>query len=293
MQFVEHLSNSMPDGLSVRLESRANTGLARCFRLLSGTTKVQKAGGKPHSLNSYVLNTAFRGSSRQRMSNLAGMLGEGISFVELEEFCKKNARRNEKFFLSLADELACLLYHQSKTNHIVSFIYLYRTLEAVAFSFPMIYATKSKDFRESFDQIKRNFSKENMGELAVFKQFVNSISEGELERAVYSIDVSSLDQPRMSKLDGTLKRIFSQQMKEGRETLMLDQQAGQIQIKFMGMPDFIVSFRNAFVHLQSGSPMNISANELYDIDDFCKQLVRIGLEFFGTVFLEVCEAIAD
>ncbi|MEH6696702.1 MAG: hypothetical protein V7675_16800 [Hyphomonas sp.] len=294
MQFVEHIGNGLPEALSLRVESNGNTGLARCFRLLSGTARVQKSGGRAIHLDTFVPNPILTGTARDRLEALGDKLGEGLSCDDLAELCILNRRRNEQFFLALGDELAWLLMYQKKGEHIASFVYLYRTLEAVAFSFPMIYATKARDFRLSFEQIKKNFSgKENFGELGVFKQFVNAISDGELQSVVYQIDVSGLDSGRIAKLKSTLERICPGLMKPGRSLISVDSDTGLVTIQFLAMPDFIVSVRNAFVHLQSGSSKNIAANEIYDIEDFLRQIVREGLDFFCTVFLVVCEAMAD
>jgi len=294
VQFVEHIRIGLPEALSVRKETASNTGLARCFRLLSGTVRVQKVGGRPIHLQTFVLDSSVVGNARRRLETLGNALGEGLSCDELAGLCETNKRRNVQFFFALADELAWLLTCQKREEHISSFVYLYRTLEAIAFSFPMIYATKSRDFRLSFEQMRKNFSeKENQGELAVFKQFVHSISDGELQRVTYHLDISGLDAAVIAALKKTLERICPKLMKQDDPMIVVDSEAGMVTVPFLAMPDFIVSIRNAFVHLQSGSSRNIAANEIYDIEDFLRQIVREGLEFVCTVFLVVCETLTD
>lgn len=113
--------------------------------------------------------------------------------------------RNKNFFESLNNEFCNFYYHTSKENHTVAFLHLYRILEYVSYSFPVLYAASTKDFSKSFDILKTLFSGDkDKGELKVFKDFIEIILSVEKDYKRLTIDINII-----SDLEEYNERIYN------------------------------------------------------------------------------------
>ena len=61
------------------------------------------------------------------------------------------------------------------SSPIESFVHIYRTLEFMSYSFPMIYASKSMDYRGSYEHLKKFMNGDSDGELKFFKTFLKEL----------------------------------------------------------------------------------------------------------------------
>lgn len=180
---------------------------------------------------------------------------------------KKVIYRNKNFFESLNNEFSNFYFHTSKENHTVAFLHLYRILEFISYSFPVMYAASTKDFSKSFDILKTLFSGDkDKGELKVFKDFIEVVMSVEKEYKRLSIDINIV-----SDLEEYNERIYNTIIKICDKGIFEESKNiknSKISIKFPEFSSFIITIRNRFFHLKNSQDNNIQSVDIVDSDFF-------------------------
>ena len=199
---------------------------------------------------------------------------------------RKAIHRNKNFFESLNNEFSNFYYHTSKENHTVAFLHLYRILEFVSYSFPVMYAASTKDFSKSFDILKTLFSGDkDKGELKVFKDFIEIVMSVEKDYKRLSIDINIISdlEEYNERIYNTILNICDKSIfEEPRNT-----KNSKISIKFSEFSSFIITVRNRFFHLKNSQDNNIQSVDIVDSDFFFSLINRKCAYFLSLVTLVV------
>jgi hypothetical protein len=202
-------------------------------------------------------------------------ISDAISNIHLK-------RRNKDFFEALNNEFCNFYYYTHKENHTIAFLHLYRILEYVSYSFPVIYAASTKDFSKSFDSLKGLFSGDkDQGELKVFKFFIQKVMSIEKNYDVLTIDINitSEFEDYNERIYKTLKSICDKSIFDDFK----DIQNKRLAIKFSEFSSFIITIRNRFFHLKNSQDNNIRSIDIVDSDFFFNIINRKCAYFLSLV----------
>lgn len=194
--------------------------------------------------------------------------------------------RNKKFFESLNSEFSNFYYHTSKESHTIAFLHLFRILEYISYSFPVMYAASTKDFSRSFDILKTLFSGDkDKGELKVFKDFISIVMSVETNYEKLSIDIdiiSELDEYN-ERVYNTILNICDSKIFETSK----NSKNSKISIQFSEFSSFIITIRNKFFHLKNSQDKNIQIVDIVDSDFFFNLINKKCAYFLSLVTLFV------
>jgi hypothetical protein len=199
---------------------------------------------------------------------------------------RKAIHRNKNFFESLNNEFSNFYYNTSKENHTVAFLHLYRILEFISYTFPVMYAASTKDFSKSFDILKTLFSGDkDKGELKVFKDFIEIVMSVEKDYKRLSIDINIISdfEEYNERIYNTILNICDKSIfEEPRNT-----KNSKISIKFPEFSSFIITVRNRFFHLKNSQDNNIQSVDIVDSDFFFSLINQKCAYFLSLVTLVV------
>lgn len=188
---------------------------------------------------------------------------------------------NRIFYRDLLSEFSNFFIQTKNECHTAAFIFLYRTLERISYSIPLLYCSTQSDYINTFKELKSLLNPEIDGELGLFKRFLN---EGKFIDAIklditYTINFFSLQGYQGKFFDLTTKRytkLFSK-----------DSTLSQIEITFREVPELLKTLRNRFFHLRTGDgKSNIGMDEIFDSDEYFACLNPIFCSFLAIVTLQ-------
>ncbi|MES2662965.1 MAG: hypothetical protein V4629_06655 [Pseudomonadota bacterium] len=202
-----------------------------------------------------------------------------ISHSALDHYLRKSLKQRE-FYKTLLLETLHYFHRRRRNEECMAFLHLYRFLERVSFSFPLAYASASKDYLGAFDSLKE-FLGDSKTELPFFNRFAESIFEDViLDNATeFSFPALSIDEQRKAVfcLD---KCLFSKENIESK--------TGQsIRIKNRGMLDLIIGVRNRFFHQNSSHKHNLTLIDIPMPDLFFQAINEKMFAWLALIYFEV------
>ena len=228
--------------------------------------KIINADLKPGILN---LIEVLKIKCKSDIEILPKYISETYTLEDLSRVLSDRAtiHRNKDFFKSLNYEFSNFYYFTHINSHTVAFLHLYRILEFVSYSFPLMYAVSTKDFNKSFNELKSLFSGDkDQGELNVFKKFINNIVSAEKDYKKLTIDIFITSElPEYNeRIYKTILRICSREIFDESKSV----ENSKLSIKFPEFSSFIITLRNRFFHLKNSQDSNMHSIDIVDSDYF-------------------------
>lgn len=213
--------------------------------------------------------------------------------LTIEEFCqyfsnKKFLFGNFGFFERLNNEYSNFYYHTVRNSHTTAFIYIYRILETISYSFPLIYASKAEDFKGTYSFLKDCFSSnkgdKDKGELGFFKSFVRIVFKDDpmFENSL-RVDIAAETTEAQQLIFNSFKKACPEDIFDSNDTL----EPERIAIKFSEYSSFIINLRNRFFHLFNSGQSNLESNEIYDSDHFFSLTNNQSINWLSIILVEI------
>ena len=241
---------------NLRIES--NNSILTLFRLISGTincTDIYK--NKEYKFRTNYSNFPFLENETINQSVVLNNFPDEVKLKDLDLYFKRS-KFNSIFYSSIKSELIKCLIAEKENNHLEAFFYLYRIIEGISYSIPLIYVSKHRNYNKTYKQLQSYFGKDTDGELAFFKRFVTqTFKEEEFFKSTIDIDITEIDIEEIREdyynlYLGKMKDAYIKEKSENEE----------IQISFIGFYEFMIELRNRFFHFTKGSWMdNLSSSE--------------------------------
>lgn len=188
-----------------------------------------------------------------------------IKQKDLDAYLTNAAHTNKKFHENLLTEYCYLFYHHARGNHTTAFAHLYRSLELISYSFPLMHASMSRNYYKTYDSIRSYFKGGEDGELKFFRSFTNKLFEGDpilSTTADFNIIASNAD--LQSRIYKTFKRLY-----QGDTVIQFDDTLKKFTIPYSRLIDAIITLRNRYFHFATGGYQeNISSHEMGHPDSF-------------------------
>ena len=269
-------------GLS--LSENVNPGY-RILRLLSGTCDFKDE----YFSRVFKVRTNYLTMPRKKNSSLSRvtLLNQFPDEVNLDDLAKyfSNLKNNVEFYRLIEFELINCLTSRAQERYLEAFIFLYRMLEGISYSIPLMYISKSKSFMSSFKSLQAAMpSSEKEGELQLFKNFIDQHwNKKAFYKTTMDIDLEVID---VEEMRGVYFDLYKKLIPKGG--IESESEDEEIKIKFADFRGFLVSIRNRYFHfLQGAWQKNIESGEIIFPDLFFKPLIDLGLNWIGISLFEV------
>lgn len=255
------------------------------IRLLIGLIHIEKGGEKVNQSTDFSIvpprpqvNTPGRG-----FQEFSGRYSLGVSQSKL---ISSTVSANRLFFQDLLGEFSNYFFQTKRNAHTAAFVFLYRALERISYSVPLLYNSISNDFFGTFNDMKALFSnKDGAGELGLFKKFLNQgrfIDPVILDTA-YTIPFSS-QAGYASKYFDVATLLYSGFSSQ-------DSTTSTVEIRFRDIPELFVPLRNRFFHFRTGDwQTNIAIRDIHDSDEFFSAVNCVFCSFLAVVSLHAVAA---
>lgn len=285
--YEDPIFKSSTKNQNLRIES--SNKILNIFRLISGTINCTDTyDNRVYKFRINYSNFPFTSNDTINQSVVLNNFPDEVKLKDLNEYFKRS-RFNSKFYGSIEPELIKCLIAVEKNNHLEAFFYLYRVIEGISYSIPLIYVSKHKNYDKTYKQLQSFFNNEQDGELAFFKRFLSeTFKDEDFFKSTIDIDFNSIDlvELREAYFKIYLEKIISKPMSgKGLKGQTLNQ---EIKLSFIGFYDFMILIRNRFFHLTKGTwQENLSSTEILYPDYFFKPIINHGLNWIALVIFEI------
>lgn len=249
------------------------------IRLLLGTSTISDARSEcalTHDYSSVPPVEQFKSGAEALRTFLATDVGCSQS-----EFIRRTVADNRKFFREILAEFCQYFLQVQRGSHLSAFVCLYRLMEKVAFSVPLLYSSTMTDFSKTFDEMRKYFSGASGGEISFFKKFVGTgrLVDNQILDVVLPISLSS-----QSGFRGNYFKILNDLYDRFE---VVDESSHTFDIKFRNLADLLVCLRNRFLHSLSGDwRNNIASIDICDPDEFFGQINPLFCSYLANVVLQ-------
>lgn len=159
------------------------------------------------------------------------------------------------------------------------FVHLYRTLEFMSYSFPLIYASKSRNYRGTYDSLKKLLSGDAGGELKFFEKFLKEIFDDDIAYQ-YEFEVL-VDSDNIDKLKSEFQEIFKMDF--------FTFEGNTLFFKFKKVTELFIEIRNRYFHMLLGQGKNNFLNIEYDKNDLFRSLNPIFINWLVIIFVKIIQ----
>lgn len=271
-------------GIDYTFDTRLQAGADRSYqylltKTLIGSSSLHYRGSRVRqNVNYSVLPQTIQAKhGREAFADFLNNFSVGLNE---KEFIRKTASLNRNFYQDVLIEFSHYFIQTHRNCHTAAFAHLYRLLERMAFSAPLLYCRASTDYYGTFDELKTLFTGiDKAGELGFLKKFLN---QGKLIDTVLLDFTYRLDFSRHADKTlhwNSLSRHFS-------GFVTKDPATHQFEIKFREMCSLTTTIRNRFFHLRTGDGQdNISIRNLGDPNDFFSEVNKAVSSFISMIAL--------
>lgn len=269
----------------LRIHGERDAEILLILRLLSGSIDLIHLPRErviKQRKNYFV--SSFKNYPRNWGRKFPKLIGENVSDIDLAVYIESVKFHNRNFYKEILSEISHYFIHEKSGSHTAAFIYLYRLLEKISYCFPLIYISKTNDFKNSYSFLKSLIcGNKDKGELGFFKTFVQQLyKEDPISETSIDLAINVEDENIQSIFYGSLKGICDQDIiSENTE------EPRCLSIKYCDMGGFLITVRNKFFHNLSDKGRNLEGSTMVDSDLLFSLINKQGLQWISTIFLGV------
>ncbi|MDU7338006.1 MAG: hypothetical protein E7L17_07825 [Clostridium sp.] len=264
-EYQERFSDSKQDKLPLSMQLPTATNEALLLRVLLGQIDFKKNSGaltKPRA-NYLLLPYASTGTiTYSAISDIFSNSDNQIDIIENKEIIDKyftQNRRNHDVHEKVLFEISNYFINQHQSP-ITAFAHLYRCLEYISYSFPMLYAAKSRNYKGSFQDLKKFFSGDTASELKFFQKFLKVLFDDETTTLSYKFETNLSLSNSLDYLISDCSRVYT------RVPYVIEN--GILEVTFENVLDFFITTRNRFFHMLIGQGQENFSSNNYDISEY-------------------------
>ncbi|MBL0942588.1 MAG: hypothetical protein IBJ00_07705 [Alphaproteobacteria bacterium] len=250
------------------------------IRLLIGSLGFKRDGRKYLQTVNYSDMPPSSQLLSPRDSFKAFIADYGVSYTP-GRFIAESILDNRNFYKDILVEFLNYFQQTARQSHTAAFVYLYRVLERMFYSVPLIYVSTQTDYYNTFDDLKDILKEDKIGEMGLYKKMLGQgkfIDAAELD-LTYAIDFSSSSNA-LKFYDVTERLVNNFDSK--------DRAAAELVIKFRNAGDLLSSLRNRFFHTRTGDgKSNIKAENMFDSDEYFSFVNPIFCSYLAQVILSI------
>lgn len=273
-------NTTLPTELVISANRVSNEAIL--IRLLCGTLRIKYlVGGQQKEIKQWrnysIPGNEDNNTYRNRIIK---------DFFAFDKFAKTEKKDIDKYLISnrknhfiheqLLSELTSAMIWLDDSP-IESFVHIYRALEFMSYSFPLIYASKSKDYRGTYEKLKSFMSGVADGELKFFKTFLAELFKGNI-LFQYEFDIFFMN-GNESLIQAELGRIIP------NPYYTFD--GNTMKIKFANVADLLITLRNRYFHMLVGKGTDNFYDTRYDKREIFQAMNPVFLNWLTMIYKEI------
>lgn len=231
------------------------------LRLLLGTVSVTR---NKFTYQQKTDNSSLPATQQTKTAKaaIADFLSSYAVGGDIHHFVKATLADNRNFYHEVLGEFLNYYVHFGQGRHTSAFIFLYRILERISYTVPLLYAATQKDYIGTFKDLKAILAEDQSGELGLFKKF---LSQG---RFIDPIKLQVNQKLSFASLPPNGAQYYLLITKHYPKFAATDQANSEVEITLKNIPEFLITMRNRFFHSRTGDGLNnIKPTELPDSDE--------------------------
>jgi hypothetical protein len=280
-QIVEILSNISLLPLCLKVEPGISEQ-GKLIRLLTGTVDIIDLNRRyKFSLRDNYSNVSFSPNLNLSPLIFKKLIYPDYKISELESFLNKTKFQNVNFFRNVNHEVLSYFYQSSKKNHTTAFVHIYRMLEYISYTFPLIYAAKGKEYFQTFEALQSFFTQSNQ-ELNFLNRFLEYFLDTDWAKDA-TVEIKLISKPiaiRNKHYTILYESIGNTRVVDKLEDVFL-------KIQYKHVIDLIVTLRNRYFHFQSNRNYNIQSSNMGDSDEFFSNINSIAFNWISYIYIKV------
>ena len=185
------------------------------------------------------------------------------SLNDLNSFLLKSKTNNIKFYREIFFEYSNYFLRRKEKNETVAFLHLYRILESIAYCFPLVWASRAKNFEGTFGKLKSYFNGQNTGELKVFRLFINDIINPLILNSLVDFEIKSIHVDWQERyFDSIFNNI------QDNNDIVSFTRYSVIKVKYRCLTDLMITLRNKYFHFRTGQGRNLCSENIVETNEF-------------------------
>ena len=210
--------------------------------------------------------------------NLNPKLGRYIH-VDTKILEKKLANHvNRGFYDEILHEFYSYFYEVSKKNQTVAFIHLYRILERISISLPLVYASCCNDYKGVYNGLKKFILDEKTGEIRVLMQFISEFIDDSILNQQVNVEFKELINDWHENHYKAIKKF---KLEEASNPY------SQLTYKYKSIIELIIKVRNSYFHALTGANNSFLYSEIIHNNEFFKVINSIFCNWLSFVILKI------
>lgn len=278
--------NALPDYFHINNKTTYDVIL---LRLLTSTIEiVDKRNNKTIKLQkNYASFPAFR-VSRKSGKQIKSIITP-FKYTDYTRFSNKFYGRNIIFYHNLLQELTHYFVYSDKEQHQSAFVNLYRALEYISYSIPLIHASHFSNFFGTFEAFRSYFKDEKTSELKFFETFVFKLFDGTpYLNLTTAFDFSCTDRMISSNCYDAFYSLL-----KPSEWTNANASSFMLEVENKNLLKLFRNTRNKYFHFAIGGQRNLQNTDLKDPDLFFQKVNGQFLNWIGFIFSNVIKENLD
>lgn len=253
------------------------------FRLLSGNLDIKC--GITQDVIKARQNYAIIGAPKRRCP---GLMGAYIDFDNIqprfERYINRIDPNNNSFYAEIFMEVSRYYFAVHDRNSLSAFLQTYRILEKISIVLPLMWAGYSKNYAGAFKSLRAYFNDDAVGEMKVFKRFIDDLIDPTIKAASANFNFTSLDPNWRQRNFDTMERLCAK-----LKIVPATAPPSLISVKNEDLLPILIAFRNKYFHRLTGANDSFGYSEIPDPDSMFHDLNETFSEW---LFFLICHVIA-
>lgn len=192
---------------------------------------------------------------------------------------------NREFYKEILAEFINFEIQTLRGSNVSAFVFLYRILERISYSVPLLYTSTQADFRGTFKDLKAILNADIDGELGLFKKFLGK------GKFIDPIKLQVAQKISFFVNSGHGANYYTLTEKRYSNFVSKDSTNHEFEIRFSDIPEFLITIRNRFFHSRVGDGReNITTIEMSDPDEYFGKINPTIVSFLAIVTLQTIAA---
>jgi hypothetical protein len=203
-----------------------------------------------------------------------------FNLFDYVKFSKKYYGRNIIFYHNLLQELAFYFHYTNEKKHQAAFVNLYRILEYVSYSFPLIHSSHFGNYIGSFEAFRAYFTDAKTSEINFFEKFAENLFRGTGYLSYTTdFDFSNTDIVVANNCYDVLHKLTN-----STNWITANRATHTLSIENKRLIRLFKDTRNKYFHFAVGGQRNIQNTDLKDPDFFFEKINSKYLNWIGFIY---------
>ncbi|MFP5081690.1 hypothetical protein [Pedobacter sp. JCM 36344] len=202
---------------------------------------------------------------------------------DINQYLTASAPANIQLFKDLTNEFCYFYFYRQKGNHTLAFLHAYRILERISYTFPMLFASKARDYVGTFSKLQNYFNGSN-SELKFLNLFINDFFEEEFLNYKVKFNITAHNEDIRESYFKIIKMLCTANSPPINYTF---NEFSDITIDNKDSLNLMIHLRNRYFHFASGGQRNISSSEMVEPSDFYEILNEHFVNWLSVVYFKI------